>query len=109
MSASADSSSPATGVSDATGVRALSLETIGHSDLLIVGPGVLGRIVAEMWRQEHPGSKVYGQTTTTDHHSELTKLGIVPSLKGSIPGPKFPYVIFCAPPYRSEDYAGDLR
>nr|CAB3477169.1 unnamed protein product [Digitaria exilis] len=109
MSASADSSSSATGVSDATGVNALSLETARHSDLLIVGPGVLGRIVAEMWKQEHPGSTVYGQTATTDHHSELTELGIIPSLKGSIPGQQFPYVIFCAPPYRSEDYAGDLR
>lgn len=39
------------GVSDATVVNALSLETVGHNDLLIVGPGVLGRIVAEMWKQ----------------------------------------------------------
>ncbi|RCV25438.1 hypothetical protein SETIT_5G166600v2 [Setaria italica] len=104
----ADSSSTI-GVSDATGVDARSLESVGQNDLLIVGPGVLGRIVAEMWKQEHPGSNVYGHTATTDHHCELTELGIIPSLKGSIPGPKFPYVIFCAPPYRSEDYAGDLR
>ncbi|XP_039811550.1 uncharacterized protein LOC120674431 isoform X2 [Panicum virgatum] len=55
------------------------------------------------------GCKVYGQTATTDHHSELTDIGIIPSLKGSTIGPKFPYVIFCAPPYRSEDYVGDLR
>lgn len=24
---------------------------VGHDDLLIVGPGVLGRLVAEKWRQ----------------------------------------------------------
>jgi len=96
-------------MSDAMGIGALSLESVGHNDLLIVGPGVLGRIVAEMWKQEYPGCKVCGQTATTDHHSELTDIGIIPSLKGSTIGPKFPYVIFCAPPYRSEDYAGDLR
>ncbi|RLN22646.1 uncharacterized protein C2845_PM07G09690 [Panicum miliaceum] len=107
--AAAASSSSFIGVSDAMGIGALSLESVGHNDLLIVGPGVLGRIVAEMWKQEYPGCKVYGQTATTDHHSELTDIGIIPSLKGSIIGPKFPYVIFCAPPYRSEDYAGDLR
>ncbi|CAO2203503.1 unnamed protein product [Urochloa humidicola] len=108
MSAAADFSSTI-GVSDATGANALSLESVGQNDLLIVGPGVLGRIVAEMWKQEYPGCKVYGQTATTDHHSELTEIGIIPSLKGSTMGPKFPYVIFCAPPYRSEDYVGDLR
>ncbi|KAL6626189.1 hypothetical protein ACP70R_029915 [Stipagrostis hirtigluma subsp. patula] len=105
-------------------------EGVGQNDLLIVGPGVLGRIVADKWKQrstpnsqvpitkyasghllienEYPGCKVFGQTATTEHHSELTELGIIPSLKGSIVGPKFPYVIFCAPPYRSDDYPGDL-
>jgi len=38
-------------MSDAMGIGALSLESVGHNDLLIVGPGVLGRIVAEMWKQ----------------------------------------------------------
>ncbi|CAD6238461.1 unnamed protein product [Miscanthus lutarioriparius] len=108
MSTAADSSSIGVSGDDAA-VSSLSPRSIGNNDLLIVGPGVLGRIVAEMWKQEYPGCKVYGQTATTDHHSELTDIGIIPSLKGSVPGPKFPYVIFCAPPYRSEDYAGDLR
>ena len=39
------------GISDAMGIGALSLESVGHKDLLIIGPGVLGRIVAEMWKQ----------------------------------------------------------
>lgn len=59
--------------------------------------------------QEHPGCQVYGQTVTTDHHEELVKLGINPSLKGVEPTEKFPYVIFCAPPSRSSDYPGDVR
>ena len=36
---------------DDAAVSSLSPEGIGNNDLLIVGPGVLGRIVAEMWKQ----------------------------------------------------------
>ncbi|KAL6626190.1 hypothetical protein ACP70R_029916 [Stipagrostis hirtigluma subsp. patula] len=81
---------------------------VGQNDLLIVGPGVLGRIVAEKWQKEHPGCKVFGQTASTDHHSELADMGIIPSLKGSTISQKIPYVIFCAPPSRSDDYPGDV-
>lgn len=83
---------------------------IGEYDLLIVGPGILGRLVAHNWRQEYPGCKVFGQTATTNHHQELTEIGINPSLKWTKASSfKFPYVIFCAPPYQSSDYLGDLR
>lgn len=82
---------------------------VGENDLLIVGPGVLGRLVAEKWRQEHPGCQVYGQTVTTDHHDELIKMGINPSLKGTKATQQYPYVIFCAPPSRTSDYPGDVR
>ncbi|XP_015573316.1 uncharacterized protein LOC8262388 [Ricinus communis] len=88
---------------------AVSSSLVGENDLLIVGPGVLGRLVAEKWRQEHPGCQVYGQTLTTDHHDELIKIGINPSLKGTKPIHQFPYVIFCAPPSRTSDYPGDVR
>ncbi|XP_051224504.1 uncharacterized protein [Lolium perenne] len=91
------------------GVTVSTSESVGQNDLLIVGPGALGQIVAEKWQQEHPGCKIFGQTATTDHHSELTKIGIIPSLKGSRVGQKVPFVIFCAPPYRTDDYPGDLR
>ncbi|XP_021594591.1 uncharacterized protein LOC110601673 [Manihot esculenta] len=90
-------------------LEAASSGLIGESDLLIVGPGVLGRLVAEKWRQEYPGSQVYGQTVTTDHHDDLIKLGINPSLKGTKLNHQFPYVIFCAPPSRTSDYPGDVR
>ncbi|KAJ6688886.1 hypothetical protein OIU85_005326 [Salix viminalis] len=82
---------------------------VGENDLLIVGPGVLGRLVAEKWRQEHPGCQVYGQTVTTDHHDELIKMGINPSLKGIKATQQYPFVIFCAPPSRTSDYPGDVR
>ncbi|KAG6517418.1 hypothetical protein ZIOFF_020808 [Zingiber officinale] len=91
------------------GLKKTSLGVIGKNDLLIVGPGVLGRIVAEKWRQEHPDCQIWGQTMTTDHHDELIKSGIIPSLRGSEPYCKFPYVIFCAPPYPTTDYPGDVR
>ena len=60
-------------------------------------------------KQEYPGCQVFGQTVTTNHHEELIKLGISPSLKWTEAKHKFPYVIFCAPPHQSSDYPGDLR
>ncbi|KAE8688373.1 NAD(P)-binding Rossmann-fold superfamily protein isoform 2 [Hibiscus syriacus] len=82
---------------------------VGENDLLIVGPGVLGHLVAEKWREEHPGCQIYGQTVTTDHHDELLSLGINPLLKETKTDQKFPYVIFCAPPSKTPDYPGDIR
>ncbi|XP_073135278.1 uncharacterized protein [Henckelia pumila] len=90
-------------------LEASSTGMVGANDLLIVGPGVLGRIVAEEWRKEHPGSQIYGQTRTSDHHDELIQTGISPSLKGTQVTHKFPYVIYCAPPYQNPDYPGDVR
>ncbi|KAL5187870.1 hypothetical protein HKD37_05G013472 [Glycine soja] len=86
-----------------------SPRVIGEHDLLIVGPGVLGRLVAQKWSQELPGSQVYGQTVTTDHHNELIQMGINPSLKWTEATHKFPNVIYCAPPSRTPDYAGNIR
>nr|DAD37956.1 TPA_asm: hypothetical protein HUJ06_008597 [Nelumbo nucifera] len=82
---------------------------VGENDLLIIGPGVLGRMVAEQWRKEYPGCQIFGQTMTTNHHDELVKIGINPSLRGTRSPQQFPFVIFCAPPYRTADYPGDVR
>ncbi|KAM3265802.1 putative protein isoform X1 [Capsicum annuum] len=90
-------------------LEASSRGGIGANDLLIVGPGVLGRLVAERWRQEYPGCQIFGQTMTTDHHDELIKMGINPSSRETKFLSKFPYVIYCAPPSRTEDYPGDIR
>ncbi|CAL8081188.1 unnamed protein product [Prunus armeniaca] len=89
--------------------EAASSGRVGANDLLIVGPGVLGRLVAQKWREEHPGCEIHGQTMTVDHHEELSKVGINPCLKGTKTTHKFPYVIFCAPPSRTSDYPGDVR
>ncbi|KAI4364413.1 hypothetical protein MLD38_020508 [Melastoma candidum] len=84
-------------------------KTVGVNDLLIIGPGVLGRIVAEKWREGHPGCQIFGQTMTTDHHNELVAIGIQPSVKGTTIDEQFANIIFCAPPSRTPDYAADLR
>ncbi|XP_044484835.1 uncharacterized protein LOC123210505 isoform X2 [Mangifera indica] len=55
------------------------------------------------------GCQIYGWTVTRDHHDELIEMGIHPSLKGTEVTQKFPYVIFCAPPYQTSDYPGDVR
>ncbi|XVF38637.1 hypothetical protein REPUB_Repub20aG0119400 [Reevesia pubescens] len=86
-----------------------SFGMVGQNDLLIMGPGVLGRLVAEKWREEHPGCQIYGQTVTRDHHDELISMGINPVLKETQTDQKFPYVIFCAPPSKTPDYPGDVR
>ncbi|QHO03933.1 uncharacterized protein DS421_13g436300 [Arachis hypogaea] len=82
---------------------------IGNHDLLIVGPGVLGRLVAQNWREENPSCQVYGQTMTSDHHKDLIQLGINPSLNWTEGTHKFSNVIYCAPPSRTPDYAGNVR
>ncbi|KAK9933686.1 hypothetical protein M0R45_020867 [Rubus argutus] len=102
------SSSPIIGAPDENKGAAFS-GVVGANDLLIVGPGVLGRLVAEKWREEHPGCEIYGQTVTVDHHEELIKVGINPCLKGTKTTLQFPNVIFCAPPSRTSDYPGDVR
>ncbi|XP_004504648.1 uncharacterized protein [Cicer arietinum] len=86
-----------------------SLSSSVEHDLLIVGPGVLGRLVAQKWRQEIPGCEVYGQTMTIDHHNELIQMGINPSLKWTEATHKFPNVLYCAPPSRTPDYADNIR
>uniref|UniRef100_A0A803KV79 Uncharacterized protein n=1 Tax=Chenopodium quinoa TaxID=63459 RepID=A0A803KV79_CHEQI len=95
--------------SASVGTSSSSSVVVGENDLLIVGPGVLGRLVAQQWSQDHPGCQIYGKTATTDHHDELMNIGITPSVKGAMLPCQFPYVIFCAPPSKSPDYAGDVR
>ena len=59
--------------------------------------------------QDHQGCQITGQTFTTDHHDDLVKMGITPSMKGMRASQKYPYVVFCAPPSRTPDYPGDVR
>ncbi|XP_043720692.1 uncharacterized protein LOC122668163 isoform X2 [Telopea speciosissima] len=107
LQVSASSSSTAGIVNEGLDVSSAGL--VGENDLLIVGPGVLGRLVAKQWQKEHPGCQIFGQTMTKDHHDELIKIGINPILREVKPTHQFPYVVFCAPPSRTADFAGDVR
>ena len=80
--------------------------------LAIVIPmiSLLGISLMYCMLQEHTNSSIVGQTVTTTHHEELLSLGIRPVVKSNQDGtPCFPYVIFCAPPSGSLDYAGEVR
>lgn len=81
------------------------------SELLVVGPGVLGLLVAANWLQGNPGSLVVGQTRSTVRHEDLRALGISPRVRNSqsSSNQKFSNVIFCAPPSGSDDYAAEVR
>lgn len=72
-------------------------------DLLIVGAGVLGRLVAKEWLKINPDATVFGETRTDQHHDALKSLGIQPGLAGSTDPPP-PYVVFCVPPSGTDDY-----
>lgn len=69
---------------------------------MIVGAGVLGRLIAHQWRQLHPDSVIVGETLTTRSHNDLQSLNITPALVGMTS--TSPRVVFCAPPSKSVDY-----
>ncbi|KAJ7538561.1 hypothetical protein O6H91_11G054300 [Diphasiastrum complanatum] len=82
---------------------------MAEKDLLVVGAGALGSLLAQSWLKTNPGCKVVGVTNTTKRHEELRGLGILPTLKQTESIEQFPYVIFCAPPSGSDDYPAELR
>eukprot|EP00667_Euglena_gracilis_P008244 EG_transcript_8357 len=77
-----------------------------EADLLVVGCGVLGRMVAQEWRAVY-GSRaaVVGETLTETAHAALRGLGIEPQVAGTRPDQRFSHVIFCVPAGNNEDYA----
>jgi hypothetical protein len=49
-------------------VVAMAAAGASSSDLLIVGPGVLGSYAGKLWRESFPGVTVVAQTNTTASH-----------------------------------------
>lgn len=45
-----------------------SAKAPSSSDLLIVGPGVLGSYLGKLWLEQHPGAAVVGQTNSAANH-----------------------------------------
>ena len=47
-----------------------------RKDILVVGPGELGRRVLQAWAARFPEARVVAQTRTADNHEALSALGI---------------------------------
>lgn len=85
-------------------------------DLLVIGPGVLGGLVAARWATAHPTAAVVGQTNSTTAHDRLATLNITPRVNadaertdGAPGGGPWPHVLFAAPPSGSPDYVASLK
>ena len=77
------------------------------SDLLVIGAGVLGMLVARRWRTLHPSTNVTlkFRSVNTERNAEMEKEGFKIITKEG--GEKLvnPLVVFCAPPTGNNDYA----
>jgi hypothetical protein len=51
-----------------SGARSSVMASASSQDLLIVGPGVLGSYLGKLWKEQHPGATVTGQTNSTANH-----------------------------------------
>eukprot|EP00245_Coleochaete_scutata_P006790 TRINITY_DN21576_c0_g1_i1.p1 TRINITY_DN21576_c0_g1~~TRINITY_DN21576_c0_g1_i1.p1 ORF type:complete len:372 (-),score=60.71 TRINITY_DN21576_c0_g1_i1:189-1304(-) len=111
VATSAEQNEGATGIESAGGGGKLEVLEVFKKDILIVGPGVLGSMVATEWIKDFPETKVVGQTNTTNSHERLRSLGVFPIVKDleTAEQDTYPFVIFCAPPSGSSDYAAEVR
>ncbi|BAM81605.1 hypothetical protein, conserved [Cyanidioschyzon merolae strain 10D] len=83
------------------------------NELLIVGPGVLGRAVAAMWHEKYPSSRIVAESRTPASHGVLR--ATLPFLELRLADAatygldRFRRVVFCAPPSQNEDYVAAVR
>jgi len=81
------------------------------TDLLIVGAGVLGMMVARKWLALYPGAKVTLKYRSYNKERAETLGGegfsVISKEKGE--DVKAPLVIFCAPPTGNTDYDEDIK
>ncbi|GFR46023.1 hypothetical protein Agub_g7282 [Astrephomene gubernaculifera] len=96
-----------------------------NRNLLVVGPGVLGSVLARDWLVSVPGATATGLTNTERSHDRLRALGIQPATRVSLQqqegqqqheggggagaGRRWSFVAFSAPPSGSQDYVADVR
>ncbi|GIL64354.1 hypothetical protein Vafri_18326 [Volvox africanus] len=79
-------------------------------DLLVVGPGVLGSVLAKNWIETVPGSTATGLTNSDRSHGRLRAMGLTPATRQSLPANrKWSFVAFSAPPSGSDDYVADVK
>jgi len=94
-------------------IRISVMAQASPSNLLIVGPGVLGSYTGKLWIDDQGPGSVVGQTNTTTNHLRLTALGIHPRTKQSASSSQdnnitFPNVLFAAPPSGSGNYPQEV-
>lgn len=90
-----------------------SVSTFDEQGLLVVGPGVLGRLVATLWHEQFPTAHVVAESRTPASHgvlrSTLPFLELRLAQASAANVPRFRHVVFCAPPSQNEDYVGAVR
>ena len=81
------------------------------SDLIVVGAGTLGKLVARSWKAKNPSAKITLKFRSVDKERnallELEGFNIISKEKGE--EEKAPLVVFCAPPTGNENYADDIK
>ena len=81
------------------------------SDLIIVGAGTLGKLVAKSWKAKNPEAKITLKFRSVDKERnamlELEGFNVISKEKGE--EVKAPLVVFCAPPTGNEKYAEDIK
>ncbi|MCZ7586161.1 MAG: hypothetical protein M5R36_24140 [Deltaproteobacteria bacterium] len=78
-----------------------------RSELLIIGAGTLGLLVAREWLARHPGSMVTGETRTGRNHPDLEDFGVIPRLRDDTLPFSHANVLFCVPPSGAPNYAAE--
>ena len=81
------------------------------SDLLVVGAGVLGMLVARTWSQSHPKARVTlkFRTEKAERRAELEREGFSVISEEGGETCCAPLVVFCAPPTGNTHYAEDIK
>jgi len=92
---------------------ALSSPPTPSPSLLVVGAGVLGRLAASEWRQEHGvACEVIGVTRSVDTARDAALLSerITPRVRSDVDasGETWPNVLFCASPGGNDDYPAEV-
>ena len=80
-------------------------------DLVVVGAGSLGMLVARHWRQTHPGAQVTlkFRSEEGERRRRLEAEGFSVISKAGGEACSAPLVVFCAPPTGNPQYEADIR
>jgi len=80
------------------------------SDLLVIGPGRLGMLVAQNWQKSAENCKIFlkFRSANDERKERLTKEGFT-VLSEEEETPEVDFIVFCAPPTGNETYAQDVE